>query len=734
MENKDDYLFDVLNEMNVAPIDDAGIADKNKREAPQKPKKQAGGEPTEQGKNDANQSGGKEKAEVVAKPKKAKPEKGYKNTYIYGFIFILFSVIFEIANFARFGLGVLPSSFGIEFAIIIIIAGIIFIVPSEAAKISICSIFLGVQMVMNVANASLYKMMYDIISVDMIFTLGFETMDAFRLNQLDLLALGINLFITALYVLSIVFGTKYAPRYKIQKNRSAILSLIMLLSLNEVLGFGLLKISQNSYFAKTDSEYIMDDGNYVYGSQAIKLASLKKYGFWCFYLNNAGNFFGYKKTASKDEYAKLKEYVEAGAGYTITGSTFGGSDVSGILSGDNLIVAMMESGEWFAMDPYNTPSLYNFVKNEAIEFNNFYGRNKTNISENISILGSITNDYSFSTINDNVGISAPNSLPNLFKDAGYESVDFFHDYTGKMYDRDTNNVAFGFDNVYALEQYDGEDKSKFFGDFLDDGDWVWHFRNQMMPRDKKFFSYFTTVTSHGGYEGCSNPRYQAYYDKFEENYDDFCAYVEENNLNFYTPERGSRYYEILKEYKSRAMALDHMINVMSTYLKTTIDTNGELMWDNTTIVIFADHNAYYDDLNYTIKGTDKYGPDKENYRIPFALYNKKLGSATVDTFCSTYDIYPTICDLYGFTFNKNLVQGHSVFSEDIEKSVFVSSMCGIFNDFYYTATLDKYYAVDDSLATNSKLVNFKQGVSEFLSKQQYIEKYYRINYENYKAE
>ena len=51
------------------------------------------------------------------------------------------------------------------------------------------------------------------------------------------------------------------------------------------------------------------------------------------------------------------------------------------LYGDNLIVIMMESFEWFAIDPYNTPTLWDIKTNSGISFENFYAKNKTNISE-----------------------------------------------------------------------------------------------------------------------------------------------------------------------------------------------------------------------------------------------------------------------------------------------------------------------------------------------------------------
>jgi arylsulfatase A-like enzyme len=146
-------------------------------------------------------------------------------------------------------------------------------------------------------------------------------------------------------------------------------------------------------------------------------------------------------------------------------------------------------------------------------------------------------------------------------------------------------------------------------------------------------------------------------------------------------------------------------------------------------VLFADHNCYYSNLGYDIKQVKEFSNTSEIYNIPFAIYNKKLAKGKVDTFCTTFDIYPTICDLYGMVFNKSLVQGNSVFSTDINNSVFVSNISGIFDDKYFTRTLDDYTPQDNSMETATLLESFKQKVNNYFIKQQQIELYYATNYE-----
>lgn len=661
----------------------------------------------------------------------SKIDKGFKNSYIYGFIFIVASILLEVANFVRLGLGFLPTCFGIEFAILLMIAGFIFLVPTEPLKITVMSIFFGVQLLMNIANASLYKVMYELVTVDMIFTLGFETVDAFDFAHLDMTAIICALIVLVIYIAMIIIGRKVMPKYKIRKTRTAIVSLLILIFCVEILGFSSLKMFEVGYFAGAEQNVYVDNNKFLYeNTTSAKFASLKKYGFWSFYIHNASNFFNYNSTLSDEEYSNLNEYITNSSNFKYSYSDYNNVNVSGALSGDNLIVIMLESVEWFAIDPYNTPRLYEFIEDYCVKFTNFYGRNKTNISEQVSMLGNYVSDSSLVTINNNVGLNVPNSLPNLFKADGYESVNFFHDYDGKVYSRNIVNKAIGFDNVYAEEQCPIDNKSQYLGDFLDDGDFVEAYKELFMPRDKSFFSYYTTVTTHGPYDK-TNERYTEYYNLFESNYSNYCKYVQDNNLGYATPNVGSNEYQILKEYKARAMAVDNAINVILNYLKTTRDGNNLPLYDNTTILMFADHNAYYSELGYKVKNIDKYENNKEIYNIPFTIFNKSLQAGEVDTFCNTFDIYPTICDLYGLEFNNGLTQGYSVFSEQIEGSLMVSMMAGIFDDDYFTVTLDDYTAQNNSLDTNAKLAGFKQKINNFYEKQQYIEAYYRINYEEY---
>ena len=650
------------------------------------------------------------------------------NDYVYGCIFIIFSILLEIANFLTLGIGVFPSSFGVEIAVILMIAGIIFIVPTEWLKITLSTLLLGVQVVLNVINACVYKNLFNITTIDMIFARGGETGAVFELDMLNLPSIIAIISLILLYVSVLVLAGKFAPRIKAKGKISSIAYILLIAMIIEGTGLTTFSYANSAYASDVSSSNIYANGKYLYGSTALKFANMQKYGFYGYYIKSLEDYLGYKGKLTADEKQELADFISYGDGYKYTGSQYDSADVSGALEGDNLIVVMIESGEWFAVDPFNTPTLYEFMHNDSVALTNFYSRNPTNFSEDIAILGNTPNDYAFSRIIKRVGINTPESLPNLFKDAGYESVKFFHDYLGTFYDREAVNSAFGFDDVFTLEDCTLDDKSEKFGDFVDDGEFVKNCQSVIMPTDKQFFSFFTSVTMHGPYTG-TNYRLEPYYEAFENNYEDFCDWAETNNLGYILPKKGTKDYKILKEYKAKAMALENMIVFMLDYLENTSDIHGDKLIDKTSIVMFADHNTYYQDLSYKIKGVGEFEPTSKSYNVPFTIFNKKLAGGEFDVFCNTYDIFPTICDLYGLEFNRSLAQGYSVFSTDIEKSVFVSSMAGIFDKNVYSLTMQKFN--ETAIASGNfgaNISKFKEKVNNFIKKQRYIEMYYTSNF------
>ena len=179
----------------------------------------------------------------------------------------------------------------------------------------------------------------------------------------------------------------------------------------------------------------------------------------------------------------------------------------------NLIMICMESIDQFALDPYNTPTLWNLCygdefKNTAgkgIFLDNFYSKNKTNISEDISLLGYVAKTTMFNAEKDSISVKY--SLPNLFKALGYKT-NYFHSFKKDFYSRSTINKNIGFENLYFLEDIDFENKNLNFNTWNSEVDFFNAAKDKMIPTDgNKFFSFYMTVSGHGTYD-IENPNFE----------------------------------------------------------------------------------------------------------------------------------------------------------------------------------------------------------------------------------
>ena len=122
----------------------------------------------------------------------------------------------------------------------------------------------------------------------------------------------------------------------------------------------------------------------------------------------------------------------------------------------------LESFDSFAIDPYNTPNLWELINGNSIYMSNFYGKNQTNVSEAISILGFMPNDSIYNAESDS--LASKNSLANLFNDLGY-TTSYFHSYSGDFYNRKEVMKNMGFQNLYFIEDADFDNISTEFNDW-----------------------------------------------------------------------------------------------------------------------------------------------------------------------------------------------------------------------------------------------------------------------------
>lgn len=410
------------------------------------------------------------------------------------------------------------------------------------------------------------------------------------------------------------------------------------------------------------------------------------------------------------------------------------SEYFGISKGNNLVYILVESFEWYAF-LYNCtreqslelyPNLNKFLGN-SIYADSFYSREKTDTAEMLALLGSNPSNkyinYDFPTN------SYPWSLPNMFRESVEASgntvkqIMSFHQNTGSFYNRNELHESLGFDELIDIEDMaeygvsNTWDEGSFVGERTRDSEVIEKMRDVMFPKTEageQYMTFWITFSMHGYYNERETFKEMGYYDKLDE----VGAYPAGNGVKA----------DYLRTYAAAVMDLDRAVGLMME----KIEANGQL--DNTTIVMFADHNTYYNNLSYYAKDIEE-RYNSELYRIPFMIYDTKLkaayeeneGTNVISKFTTTSDMLPTIFDMFGIKGYKNLYFGTSMFVDGIESIIF-SRAYGIF-------VTDKLicYSVKNLLYTSEgftdeDLADFEARAKIHLEKLEYLDKIYYNNY------
>lgn len=401
------------------------------------------------------------------------------------------------------------------------------------------------------------------------------------------------------------------------------------------------------------------------------------------------------------------------------------SSYNGVSSGNNLIMILAESFEWYPLTLYSTEMTYEIypnlsrLKNESVLCEDFYSREKTDTAESLMILGS--NPTGKYTHNDFANNAYPYSLPNLFRQQALSEGDddvvirSFHQNRGSFYNRSTAHKSFGFNelvDINAMQQFgvintwNSPQRERTLDSLTMNA-----MKDEMFPADHRFFTFWITFSTHGFYNERENLK--EYYDKFDE-------------LGVF-PE-GDKYQNYLRTYAAAVADFDKAIGIMLD------DLENKGLLDNTTIAIIADHNTYYNKLsNYVKKIDTQYNP--ELYRVPMMIYDQKLTakmdasgeSRSITKFTTTSDVVPTLADLFGIPAWNNLYFGSTIFNKDKE-SIIYSRAYNIFitNKYIgYSINDIKYEAPD---ATNKTKADFEARALAHLDKLETIDKVFYSNY------
>lgn len=639
---------------------------------------------------------------------------------IITFLFIIFSIVFEILGIHCIGGRPVIMKPFYFLLILTIVSTITILVKNNKVKIGITSAVLLGQLVSNIG----FIYLYDSNGTFFEWAMMNQRDDAFGTIEELSLRWTFLFFLVGVFVAFIIISTlivrqkkKKQETYKINKIGKRICA--GLLAVSSVVMLVKPALDANSFSHLTYSE------RYLYGE------SVNKYQQLGMTANAVYEFFNGVITN-----ALVNNYDEEGIEkfiYENDDPLLPTSPYFGISKGNNLVYILVESFEWYAFLEKCTPEqsliLYpnlNKFLNTSIYANQFYGREKTDTAEMLSIIGSNpTNGY--------INYDFPNneyswSLPNLFRESVEKSgntikqIKSFHQNDGDFYNRKTLHKNMGFDqlvDVNDMANYgivNSWDEGEFKGERTLDSETLLKMQDEMFPitqENEQYMTFWISFVMHGYYKERENLAAQGYYEIM----DSVDAYPEGNKKQNY-----------LRTYAAAVMDFDRAIGIMMNKL----EANGQL--ENTTIVMYADHNTYYNNLSYYAKNIDE-RYNSELYRIPFMIYDEKLVSAytsnehtnVISKFTTTSDILPTVLDIFGINGYKNLYYGTSMLVPNIESVIF-SRAYGIFiTDKLICYSADSLIYKSEDYTEEDK-ESFVQRAEILLEKQFYLDKIYNTDY------
>ncbi len=672
-------------------------------------------------------------------------KKLFREKFIYVIIFCLSNFLMEMLVFMRLGFGFYPKYVLFNVTYMVVVSALLFMIKKRKWKLTLSIFLLTFQAVVNCFNVCYYSVLGDIFSFDLL-NLGAEAAGVFEFAFLDFAGIGVFAGLLAVIIYCLVAFTTPTPKpaVKVKRPFKKVMALLLanfMIVVTLGASFGAVSVLTLKSAKADDPYYIQNSDKYLFDNFQFKRDAYRKFGSAGFYVKSLYDLIIHEKVGKKEK-QELTDYINASENLVP-------EDTGALLYGDNLIIVMLESVEWFGINPYTTPTLYSFLTGtgeygeDAFAFTNFRGRNKTNVSEAISILGSEVREGSLMSLSKSKNFAPSNSLAYKFKDLGY-NANFYHPFDGTFYKRNRVNKKLGFDNVVALQQIDW--KLCGFGNFYSELD----FMNEIMgdkvldeykfiPEDKPFFNFYLTVGTHGPY-GKENGKYLtegvSNYSFFDENKQAITEYLEGNG--YHMPSSKSSAGE-LRKYMGAVKDTDNAVKAMLDGLKA----KGKL--DDTTIVFYTDHNCYYSNLCLNVRFDSEVATQENSdiYNLPFFIYSKKLADVvgedrSIDTFCNTYDIYPTICELFGLEYTTSLTQGYSIFNgdgtynPDIENSFFASFLTAMFTDKLYSYNITELYVNEGDTVTDAEKEKFQILANNFFIKQEKIDKIYN-NFLNKKA-
>ena len=357
------------------------------------------------------------------------------------------------------------------------------------------------------------------------------------------------------------------------------------------------------------------------------------------------------------------------------------NDKTGIYKDKNLIVILMESVNYIAIDEERYPTIYKLWSEGTSFRNNYSPKNNCSTGNNeMTVMTSLFTINHTCTANKYKKNVYPESIFNMFNNIGY-STSSYHDYIDHYYSRKTIHKNMGSGAYYNAQDL-GIKWSSVYEEWPSDVDLIKTSTPKFINEDK-FMVFLSTVTTHQTYNVHSE-----YGDK---------------NLDKLTDADLST---TTKRYMSKMYELEYALKLLLEELEAA----GKL--EDTVIAMFADHYPY-GLSNKQINSVLDYDVNVNNEvdRTPMIIYNAGQEPVIVEDYTSIIDLLPTLLNMFDINYDPRLYLGRDIFSDYEHRTYFYD---GSWQDEkgFYNSSKGKFIPKDENVAyTDEKIVEINKEIA-----------------------
>ena len=321
------------------------------------------------------------------------------------------------------------------------------------------------------------------------------------------------------------------------------------------------------------------------------------------------------------------------------------NEYTNYFAGKNLILITAEAFSPYVISEELTPTLYKLANNGFV-FNNFYQPNWTlsTTGGEFSVMTGVIPNWIKNS--NSFKVSANNDMPIglgwMFGELGYNTL-AYHNNSYTYYSRDKTHPNLGYDFYgigNGLEMPDGSLWPQSDLDMMVAT--VGGYIQDYVENGTNFHAYYMTVSGHCNYNWGGNDMSKKYRAVAEAAY--------------------PNYSESVQAY----IACNLELEAAMSYLVGQLEAAG--IADETVIVLAADHYPYAmaeGDVDYYNELTGLNDSEKltSRYRNTLIMWCGEMEEPViVDTPCSSIDIVPTICNLFGLDYDSRLYSGRDIFA------------------------------------------------------------------------